>query len=62
MLSIYHKNGGGIMSINLKITIKGILASRGVLSCYLINATARDLCYWWGRCCGNDINKFAKYK
>ncbi len=49
------------MTLDQKITLKGILRRYDVPACHLINATAKDMCYWFGQCCGYDIRKRYKY-
>jgi hypothetical protein len=48
------------MTLDQKISIRGVLAERGVLAGWTIDADARRLCFFWHIACGRPINEFAQ--
>lgn len=49
------------LTLNEKITIKGILDRYGVASENLVNMEMGDACYFFGRCTGTSIKYYGKY-
>lgn len=48
------------MNLDLKITLKGIMESRGANMRLLLNPSKETICFYWNICCGRPICDFSK--
>lgn len=50
------------LTLHEKISVRGVLATRGVYGPNVVKASTRQLVAWWHYCCGRSIAQFYLYR